>query len=304
MTALDADSALRTDGLGKRFRQTWALRDCTLTIPVGRVAALVGPNGAGKTTLLRLLVGLLAPTRGSVEVLGQSPTTNTSQALSRVGFLAQEHPLYRRFTVADLLRFGQACNLRFDRDLAQRRLSALGIPLDRKAGALSGGQQAQVSLALAVAKRPDLLVLDEPLASLDPVARREFLQSLMGAVADDGVTVVFSSHVIGELERVCDHIVVLNHGRIVLSGDIEMLLAEHRMLLGPRTTNDLDRSPTVIEATHADRHTTVLVRDGAAAPAPGWQPQPVSLEELVLGYLRRPAHHGTGSTTRESGAEA
>jgi len=304
MTTLDADYALRTDALGKRFRQTWALRDCTLALPAGRVAALVGPNGAGKTTLLRLLVGLLAPTRGTVEVLGQSPTTNTSQALSRVGFLAQEHPLYRRFTVADHLRFGQACNLRFDRDLAQRRLTTLGIPLDRKAGALSGGQQAQVSLALAVAKRPELLVLDEPLASLDPVARREFLQSLMGVVADDGVTVVFSSHVIGELERVCDHIVVLNHGRIMLSGDIDTLLAEHRMLLGPRTSNNLDRAPNVIEATHAERHTTVLVRDGGAAPAPGWQPHPVSLEELVLGYLRRPADQGAGSATRESGVEA
>lgn len=298
MTTVKADHAVHTDGLGKRYRRTWALRECTLTLPSGRVAALVGPNGAGKTTLLRLLVGLLAPTRGSVEVFGHSPATNTATALSRIGYVAQDHPLYRRFSVEDLLRFGHACNLRFDLGLAQRRLAALGIPLDRRTGTLSGGQQAQVALALA--KRPDLLVLDEPLASLDPLARLEFLQVLMGAVADDGVTVVFSSHVIGELERVCDHLVVLNHGRIALSGDIETLLADHRLLVGPRTTNKLDHTPSVIEATHAERHTTLLVRDGGIPPAPGWQPHAVSLEELVLGYLRLPAHHGTEPAAEDS----
>ncbi len=304
MTTVETDHAVRTEGLDKLYRRTWALRDCTLTLPSGRVAALVGPNGAGKTTLLRLLVGLLAPTRGSVEVFGHSPATNTAAALSRIGFVAQEHPLYRRFSVADLLSFGHACNLRFDRALAQRRMAALGIPLDRKAGTLSSGQQAQVALALALAKRPDLLLLDEPLASLDPLARLEFLQVLMGAVADDGVTVVFSSHVIGELQRVCDHLVVLNHGRVALSGDIETLLADHRLLVGPRTTSHLDRTPSVIEATHAERHTTLLVRDGGIPPAPGWQPQAVSLEELVLGYLRLPAHHGTGPAIDDSEAAA
>jgi ABC-2 type transport system ATP-binding protein len=301
MTTLDAEHALRTAALGKRYRRTWALRDCTIAVPAGRVVALVGPNGAGKTTLLRLLVGLLAPTGGRVEVFGQSPTTNTAQALSRVGFVAQEHPLYRRFTVADLLSFGHACNLRFDRHFAQRRLATLGIPLDRKAGALSGGQQAQVALALALAKRPDLLVLDEPLASLDPLARREFLQTLMGAVADHEVTVVFSSHVIGELERVCDHLVVLNHGQIALAGDIEPLLADHRLLVGPRVTTNLDHTSSIIEATHADRHSTLLVRHGGLAPAPGWQPHPVSLEALVLGYLGRP-DTGTASTEPEVAA--
>lgn len=294
MTAAKVDSAVRTEGLYKRYGRTWALQDCTLTLPTGRVAALVGPNGAGKTTLLRMLVGLLMPTRGSVEVFGLSPTTNTATALSRVGYLAQEHPLYRRFSVADLLRFGQACNLRFDRGLAQRRLDTLGIPLNRRAGTLSGGQQAQVALALALAKRPDLLVLDEPLASLDPLARREFLQSLMVAVADHGVTVVFSSHVIGELERVCDHLVVLNHGRIALSGDIETLLADHRLLVGPRTTAKLDGIPSVIEATHAERYTTLLVRNGGTTPGPGWQSHPISLEELAVSYLRLPAHRGSG----------
>jgi ABC-2 type transport system ATP-binding protein len=283
-------TALRTQALGKRYHRLWALRNCTLALPAGRVIALVGPNGAGKTTLLRLIVGLIAPTTGSVEVVGQSPTANTPQALSRVGFLAQDHPLYRHFSVADLLRFGQSCNLRFDRELAERRLSQLDIPLDRKAGRLSGGQQAQVALALALAKRPDLLVLDEPLASLDPVARREFLKSLMGAVADDGVTVLFSSHVVHELERVCDHLVVLNHGQVTLAGDIEALLAEHRLLVGPRLAAGPERAAgTVIEAVHSDRHTTLLVRDGAAPIVPGWQPHPVGLEDLVLAYLRRAA---------------
>jgi ABC-2 type transport system ATP-binding protein len=287
MTA--TEYALRADGLGKRYRRAWALRDCDLALPAGRVIALVGPNGAGKSTFLRLAVGLLAPTTGTVEVLGESPTANTPQVLSRVGFLAQDHPLYKHFTVADLLRFGRSCNLRFDQALAERRMSQLDIPLDRRAGALSGGQQAQVALALALAKRPDLLVLDEPMASLDPVARLEFLQVLMGAVAADGITVLFSSHVVPELERVCDHLVVLNHSRVTLAGDIETLLDEHRLLVGPRTDADLDRAGTVVEATHSDRHTTLLVRDGGTLTAPGWQPRPIGLEDLVLAYLRRPA---------------
>jgi ABC-2 type transport system ATP-binding protein len=287
----DPGSAIRTDRLGKRYRRTWALRDCTLDLPTNRVIALVGPNGAGKTTLLRIVVGLIAPTTGTVTVFGESPAANTPQALARVGFVAQENPLYRRFTVADLLRFGRACNLRWDQQLAERRLSQLGISLDRKAGTLSGGQQAQVALALAMAKRPDVLVLDEPLSDLDPLARREFLQTLMGVVADRGITVLFSSHVVSELERVCDHLVVLNHGRVVVAGDIEALLSDHRLLVGPRAASVEHRS-NVIEAAHGDRHTTVLVRDGGGPAAPGWQAQPVSLEDLVLAYLRRPVQDG------------
>jgi ABC-2 type transport system ATP-binding protein len=299
---MSGEVALRTERLGKRYRRTWALRDCTLTLPAGRVIALVGPNGAGKTTLLRLTVGLLGATEGTVDVFGLSPETNTPQALARVGFVAQEHPLYRRFTVADLLRFGRACNVRFDQQVAERRLARLEIPLHRRAATLSGGQQAQVALALALAKRPDLLVLDEPLASLDPVARREFLETLMAAVADEGVTVLFSSHVISELERVCDHLVLLNHGRVQLAGDLDALGAEHRMLVGPRTDVDAGHAATVIQVTHAERHTTLLVRDGAAAPAPGWQSHPVSLEDMVLAYLRRPAHADSRSMPAEVAA--
>ena len=278
--------ALSASGLSKRYRSTWALRECDLALPAGRVIALVGPNGAGKTTLLRLAVGLLSPTSGTIEVFGTRPTTNTPQALARIGFLAQDHPLYRGFTVADLLRFGAHLNLRFDRPLAEKRLAAFGIPLERKAGTLSGGQQSQVALALALAKRPELLVLDEPLSSLDPVARREFLQTLMGAVAQDGITVIFSSHVVHELERVCDHLVVLRQGRIALDGDIDTLLARHRILVGPRSDVDDPRIGTVIETTPSDRHTSLLVRDGAAID--GWTEHPVGLEDLVLAYLRGP----------------
>ncbi|WP_200215008.1 ABC transporter ATP-binding protein [Micromonospora coerulea] len=290
-----AQPALRTRNVGKRYREAWALRDCTLELPPGRVSALVGPNGAGKTTLLRLSVGLLTPTVGSVEVFGESPTTNSVRALSRIGFLAQDHPLYRQFTVADLLRFGRSCNVRFDHELAARRLTQLGISLDARAGALSGGQQSQVALALALAKRPNLLVLDEPMSSLDPLARQEFQQTLMGAVADGELTVLFSSHAVHELERVCDHLVVINHGQVVLSGDIDSLLAEHRLLVGPRIETDPRGSRSVVEVKHSDRHSTLLVRQGAAAIMPGWQANPVGLEELVLAYLRRPVDLEAGS---------
>lgn len=277
--------ALTADGLGKRYRGTWALRDCTMALPAGQVIALVGPNGAGKTTLLRLAVGLLAPTTGTVEVCGGSPAANSPQALARVAFLAQDHPLYRHFTVADLLRFGRSCNVRFDQALAERRLADLDIPPDRRAGALSGGQQSQVALALALAKRPELLVLDEPLASLDPVARRDFQRTLMGAVAEYGMTVLFSSHAVHELERVCDHLVLLRGGRVALAGEIDDLLAEHRVLTGPRV--DTPAAGSVIEATHGDRHTTLLVRDGGTDTMAGWQTHPVGLEDLVLAYLNR-----------------
>jgi ABC-2 type transport system ATP-binding protein len=280
--------ALLARNVGKRYRRAWALRDCSLELPSGRVTALVGPNGAGKTTLLRLSVGLLAPTVGSIEVFGESPATNSVRVLSRIGFLAQDHPLYRQFTVSDLLRFGRSCNVRFDHELAARRLTRLGISLDARAGALSGGQQSQVALALALAKRPDLLVLDEPMSSLDPLARQEFQQSLMGAVADGELTVLFSSHAVHELERTCDHLVVINHGQVVLSGDIDSLLAEHRVLVGPRVKTDPRSSRSVVEVKHSDRHTTLLVRQGAAPIMPGWQANTVGLEELVLAYLRRP----------------
>jgi ABC-2 type transport system ATP-binding protein len=281
--------AVQTRSLTKHYGSLPALVDCDLSLPAGRVVALVGPNGAGKTTLLRLVVGLIRPTRGVVSVLGEVSLADTPQALAKVGFVAQEHPLYRRFTVADLLRMGRALNLRWDQQFAEKRLKAMGIPTTRRAGSLSGGQQAQVALALALAKRPQLLMLDEPLASLDPLARREFLQALMEAVAVDGLTVVFSSHVVTELQRVCDYLVVLSGGRVRLSGDIDDMLAAHRLLVGPRNGNQpVLPADGVLAVTHGERHTNIVVRTGTGLIAPGWQAHPLELEDLVIAYLQQP----------------
>lgn len=280
MTAL-----LETTGLGKRYRSTWALRACDLSLPAGRVIALVGPNGAGKTTFLRLTTGLLRPTVGSIAVFGEPATADSSKAMAQIGFVAQDHPLYKRFRVRDLLRMGGALNRRWDQQLADTRLAALGIPLDRRAGQLSGGEQAQVALALALAKRPKLLVLDEPVASLDPLARREFMQTLMTAVTDEDITVLLSSHNVAELARVCDYLVVITGGRIQLAGDIDALLAEHRLLTGPGAS--VATGHGVIHVSRGDRQANVVVRTGQAAVMPGWVSHPIGLEELVLAYLHR-----------------
>jgi ABC-2 type transport system ATP-binding protein len=282
-------AALEAERLGMRYGRVWALRDCTLRLPAGSVIALVGPNGAGKSTLLQLVTGLLKPVEGAVKVLGVDARTGSAQALAQVGFVAQEHPLYRGFSVADLLRLGRSMNLCWDQSLAERRLDELGIPLKRRAGDLSGGQQSQVALALALAKRAPLLVLDEPLANLDPVARRNFMRVLMGAVAEDGLTVLMSSHVIADLEAVCDWLVLLNRGRVQIAGAIEEVLAGHRLLTGPRTDTDAS-VPGVVRAAHSDRHTDLLVRIEADRPDfhPAWQSHPVGLEELILAYLEYP----------------
>ena len=222
-------AALETRDLGKRYGSAWALRDCTLEIPSGRVTALVGPNGAGKTTLLHLGVGLIEPSAGSVRVLGASPRGDAASVLPQVGFVAQDHPLYRGFTLAELLRVGANLNPRWNESIARERLERLGLGLDRKTGTLSGGEQAQVALSLALAKQPQFLVLDEPVASLDPLARRDFLQSLLEAVAERELTVLLSSHILSDLERVCDHIVVLSRAEVQLAGDIEDIVASHRL---------------------------------------------------------------------------
>lgn len=282
-------TALEATGLGKRYGRTWALRDCGLELPAGRIAGLVGPNGAGKTTLLSLAAGLLRPTTGAVRVLGESPVPNP-HVLERVGFVAQDTPLYADFTAEDLLTLGRKLNRRFDEPLARERLDQLGIPIDRAAGRLSGGQRAQVALALVLGKRPELLLLDEPVASLDPLARREFLQALAGSVAEEGLTVVLSSHLIGDLERLCDFLIVLSDSRVQVLGTVEDLLAEHAVLVGPRRDGeDLSRFGAVVQESHTDRQTTVLVRGGAPPADPAWSAHDVSLEELVLAYLSHPA---------------
>jgi ABC-2 type transport system ATP-binding protein len=276
---------LETAGLGKRYRSTWALRDCDLAVPGGRVIALVGPNGAGKTTLLRLTTGLLRPTEGRIAVFGEPPMASSSRALAEIGFVAQDFPLYERFRVRELLHMGRAMNPAWDQGFAGQRLAALDISLDRRAGELSGGQRAQVALTMALAKRPRLLILDEPVSGLDPLARREFMQTLMTTVADTAVTVLLSSHNVAELERVCDYLIVLTGGRVQVAGDIDDLLAEHRVLTGP--VDSVVEGAGVIHVTRGDRHANVVARPGGATVLPGWESHPIGLEELVLAYLRR-----------------
>jgi ABC-type multidrug transport system ATPase subunit len=279
------DTALETDRLGKRYGRTWALRDCTLHLPAGRITALVGPNGAGKTTLLHLAVGLLRPDAGEVRVLGQSPHRNTS-VLADIGFVAQDTPLYRDFTAVELITMGAKLNRRWDSALARDRLAQLGIPPDRPVGKLSGGQRAQVSLALALAKRPRLLLLDEPVASLDPLARREFLQALMGSVAEAGTSVLLSSHLLADLERVCDYLILLQSAEVQLVGTVEDLLAEHRVLVGPRGGHDaIAGVAAVVRSSHTDRQSTLVVRTAGAIDDPQWTVHEVTLEDLVLAYL-------------------
>ena len=281
MTALDAH------GLGKQYGRRWALTDCTLQIPEGHVVGLVGPNGAGKSTLLNLAVGLLAPTTGAIEVLGGIPADGPEQ-LAKVGFVAQDAPVYPGLSVADHLRFGAHLNPGWDAGYAERRLDRLGLDPAQKAGKLSGGQRAQLALTLAVAKRPRLLILDEPVASLDPLARREFLQDLMEAVAEHEVSVVLSSHLVSDLERVCDHLVVLAASRVQIAGDVDALLASHHRLIGPRRDPALMPSgQEVIEERHTDRQSTLIVRTTGPVLDPAWMVEQLSLEDLVLAYMGR-----------------
>jgi ABC-2 type transport system ATP-binding protein len=286
-------TVIETRGLGKRYgRRRWALRDCDLEIQAGRVVGLVGPNGAGKSTLLHLAVGLLAPTAGEIAVLGGRPADRAAR-LARVGFVAQDTPLYTRLSVADHLRMGAWVNENWDGELAVRRIEKLGLDPGQRAGSLSGGQRAQLALTLAVAKRPELLILDEPIAGLDPLARREFLQDLMEIVAEHGATVVLSSHLIADLERVCDYLVVLVSSRVRVAGEVSDLLASHHRLSGPlRDSRSLPASQQVIEESHTDRQTRLLVRTSEPVLDAAWTVRPVSLEDLVLAYMRRPTDAG------------
>ena len=299
--------ALRTTGLGKRYgRELWGLRDCSLTIPPGAVVGLVGPNGAGKTTLLEMIIGLLTPTEGQIAVFGHTARGNTAESLARVGYVAQSHPLYPDFTVADMFHLGQAMNPGWDMGLAEARMEALDVPLKRKIKTLSGGQQAQVSLAMALAKRAPLLVLDEPVASLDPVARLEFMREVMAQVAGGGHTVIMASHVVSELDRFCDFLVVLAHGHVQLVGPVDDLLEGHQLLTVPRMTPDADLPGTLVHRTDSDRHSSVLLRTTPAALAtrvrPDWRTESAGFEELVLAYLQRPAK-GKNSSNPAQGAE-
>jgi ABC-2 type transport system ATP-binding protein len=283
------NAAIATEGLGKRYRRLWALADCTLAIPAGHVVGLVGPNGAGKTTLLRIAAGMLTPTTGAIQVLGGRPVAGPEQ-LARVGFLAQDAPVYARLTVADHLKLGAHLNPAWDAGLARRRIGRLDLDLDQKAGTLSGGQRSQLALTLAVAKRPELLILDEPVASLDPLARREFLQDLMETVAEQQVSVVMSSHLVGDLERVCDYLVVLVASRVQIAGPVEDLLATHHLVSGPRRDpRSLPGGITVISASHTDVQSTLLVRTSGPVFDPAWTVSEVGVEDIVLAYMSQAA---------------
>lgn len=280
--------ALEADHLGKRYGSKWALRDCTLQIPMGSIAGLIGPNGAGKTTLLHLATGLLAPSNGAIRVLGHTPGKDAQQLLPRIGFVSQEHPLYKTFSVREMLMVGQKLNRAWHQEQALQRLERLDIPLHQQTGKLSGGQQAQVALILALAKQPELLILDEPVASLDPIARREFQQTLLDAVAEHGMTVLISSHIIADLERFCDYLVILSPSQVQLTSRVDALLQSHKMLVGPRERMDsLARTHTIVAASGTGKQCTLLVQARGPLLDPAWQIHPVSLEDIIFAYLSR-----------------
>ena len=289
--------AIRTAGLGKRYGSLWALRDCSVSVPRGRVSALVGPNGAGKSTLLKILAGLSAPSAGEAAVLGRAPG-QSAEFLDSVGYLAQDVPLYKRLSAADHLEIGAHLNRHWDAGTARARLAALRIPLGRPVATLSGGQRAQVGLSLALAKRPQLLLLDEPVAALDPLARREFLTSLTEAVADGDLSVILSSHLLHDLERVCDHLILLAASRTQLVGDIDDVLATHRMVVGPRRRiAEVEPGLTVIKSTQTARQTRLLARLSGPVLDPSWQVTEVGLEDIVVAYMGQEASPADGELT-------
>jgi ABC-2 type transport system ATP-binding protein len=295
-------AALETNGLGKRYRASWALQDCSFRIPAGRVAALVGPNGSGKSTLLQLAAGLISPTSGQVRTLGHRPDDPHAEVLPAIGFLAQDQPLYKSFSVNDLLAYGRHTNPRWDDTEARHRLEILEIPLNRKAGTLSGGQQTEVALSLCLSKHPDLLLLDEPVSRLDPLARVRFLSTLMDVVASEGTTVVVSSHVLSDLERVCDFVIILSSSRVQVAQDIDELLATHKILIGVESAGAWSSSNgAVIRSSRTDRQTTLLVRGSSPVLDPRWDVQQPTLEEIVLAYLENPS---AGSSQRLETLEA
>jgi len=294
---------IEASGLGKRYGTTWALRECTLAIPAGHVAALVGPNGAGKSTLLNLAVGLAAPSAGEVTVLG-GLSAGSPAALDGIAFVAQDAPLYKNLSAADMLRLTRNLNRRFDQGYATARLGDLGIPLKRQAGRLSGGQKAQLALTLALARRPRLLVLDEPVAMLDPIARHDFMATVLTAAADEGVSVLLSSHVLAELERVADYLILMSHGRVQMTGDVDDLIASHRILTGPAAEACRYAGWAVVHASRAEAQAHVLVRVRGGDPVPpGWEAHPVGLEELTLAYLREPGASSLPGPVRSWNAE-
>ena len=295
------NAILHAHALGKRYGRRQALADCTLEVPPGHVVGLVGPNGAGKTTLLKIACGMLAPTTGRIEVLGEQPAAGPAQ-LARVGYVAQDTPTYAGLSVADHLKLGAKLNPRWDAKLAHARIDQLGLDPKQRAGKLSGGQRAQLALTVAVAKRPELLILDEPVASLDPLARRDFLRHLMESVAENDTSVILSSHLVSDLERICDYLIVLISSRVQLAGETEDLLAQHhRIVCSRRQDTDLPPELDVIWAEHTDRQSTFIVRSQTGMPAGDWSAEHLELEDLVLTYMERATYPGHRTTTYTTG---
>jgi ABC-2 type transport system ATP-binding protein len=279
-------AALATRRLGKRYGRDWALSETTLEISTGHVAGIVGPNGAGKSTLMQLAAGLIKPDAGSIALFGEE-VVPTAEQIARIGFVPQKPSLYPSFSVADHLRLGAAMNPSWDGAFAREQVARIGLDLSQRAGKLSGGQQAQLALILAIAKQPELLVLDEPVANLDPLARREFLQVLMEYAAENGATVVLSSHLVTDLERICDYVILVVDGHVQLCGETDELLATHRRLSGPRRHSArLPASQEVIEEVHTDRQSTLLIRTADPILDPSWTVDEVSLEDITLAYMR------------------
>jgi ABC-2 type transport system ATP-binding protein len=292
-------ATLEAQALGMAYGRRHALVDCTLEIPAGRTVGLVGPNGAGKSTLLKLACGILTPTSGTIRTLGAAPGSGPGQ-LARVGFVAQDAPVYPNLSVADHLRLGARLNPRWDQVFAERRLADLGLDPAQKAGRLSGGQRAQLALTVAAGKRPQLLILDEPVASLDPLARRAFLEQLTHSAAQDGTSIILSSHLISDLERVCDYLIVLVSSRVRLAGDVDQIMATHHRIVSTR--RELEALPPALDvasAEYTDGQRTLIVRAEDPLPAEGWTALPLSMEDLVLAYLET-AEKPTRSTTQET----
>lgn len=253
-------------------------------MPRGRITALVGRNGAGKSTLLHLAAGLRRPCCGEIRVLDAAP--GTPEARARVALLTQAKPLYPRFTVADTLRMGEKLNSPWDRATAERTVREGDVPLPARVGELSPGQRTRVALALALGKRPELLLLDEPMADLDPVARGEIMAMLMAEAAERGTSIVLSSHVLAELEQTYDWVLLLREGRIELSEDADSLRESHAMLTGHADQSDtLAGRHTVVHRRASGRQMTALVRQ--RGPLHGeWHVERPTLEDVLTGYLQ------------------
>ncbi|MCX4902900.1 ABC transporter ATP-binding protein [Streptomyces sp. NBC_00878] len=293
------ESAIEAYGVGMKYRRGWALRDCSFRLPAGRICGLVGPNGAGKTTLMNIAVNLLQPTDGTLKVFGAAP--ESTEAIHRVAFLAQEKPMFRRFTVAETLRMGRELNPGWDQEAAENLVRAGNVPMKAKVGTLSGGQRTRVAFALAFGKRPDLLVLDEPMSDLDPLVRHELMNTLMAEATQNGTTVLLSSHMLSELENVCDFLLVMSSGGLRLAGGVDEILRAHVQVNGVvegGQGNNWSQGPaqgapaelaghTVVEYCTNGREATALVRPNGPVVGP-WQTVTPNLEDLLLSYLRCP----------------